>query len=164
MPAHFARRLALPPEVEAQGIALRGETDADLPFLERLYVSVRWEELAATTWPEPAKLVFLRDQLRLQRLHYATYYVETDYGIVAAHGTPIGRLYLDRGPTELRIVDIALVPEWRHRGIGTALLRAVCAEAAADGTIVSIHVEQFNPAQRLYRRLGFREVATDGPY
>ncbi|HEX6939117.1 MAG TPA: GNAT family N-acetyltransferase, partial [Longimicrobiales bacterium] len=60
--------------------------------------------------------------------------------------------------------DIALLPEHRGRGIGTALLEALIAEADAAGKPVSIHVEQYNPARRLYARLGFREVEDLGVY
>jgi predicted GNAT family acetyltransferase len=61
-------------------------------------------------------------------------------------------------------VDIALVPEFRNAGIGTALLRDLLAEGAAAGKRVSIHVERFNPALRLYARLGFRQVEDKGVY
>ena len=64
----------------------------------------------------------------------------------------------------MRIVDIALLPECRNRGVGTALLQAAMNEAAAAGKTVSIHVEKFNPAQRLYRRLDFHEISESGPY
>jgi ribosomal protein S18 acetylase RimI-like enzyme len=71
-------------------------------------------------------------------------------------GEPARRLYLHRGDTEIRIVDIALLPEHRGKGVGTTLLRDVIAE----GKRVTIHVERMNPALRLYERLGF-EVAED---
>jgi ribosomal protein S18 acetylase RimI-like enzyme len=77
---------------------------------------------------------------------------------------PAGRLYLDRQADTLLIVDIALLPEWCGRGIGTALLEAMFAEARLSGKGVTISVEKFNPAQRLYRRLGFREYAEDDVY
>ena len=64
----------------------------------------------------------------------------------------------------LRIMDVALLPEHRNRGVGTALLRNLQAEGAAAGKHVSIHVERFNPALRLYERLGFRPVADRGVY
>ena len=37
-------------------------------------------------------------------------------------------------------------------------------EAAACGKDVSIHVEKFNPAMRLYRRLGFTTEEDKGVY
>jgi predicted GNAT family acetyltransferase len=44
------------------------------------------------------------------------------------------------------------------------LMRNVLAAAAAEGQAVSIHVEIFNPAMRLYERLGFRQIDTYGVY
>jgi predicted GNAT family acetyltransferase len=63
---------------------------------------------------------------------------------------------------EIRIVDIALMPAHRSGGIGTMLLRRVFAEGDAAGKPVSIHVEVFNPARRLYERLGFVEKGAHG--
>jgi ribosomal protein S18 acetylase RimI-like enzyme len=158
-------RLAMPAALAEQGFALRPETEADVPFLRRLYVSTRWEELAPIIdWTEAQKVAFLESQFALQRHHYRKYYAETDWGILEQGGQPAGRLYVDRQNTVLLVVDVSLLPEWRGRGIGTALMHAVCAEAAAVGKAVSIAVEKYNPAQRLYRRLGFREVSDEGIY
>jgi ribosomal protein S18 acetylase RimI-like enzyme len=155
----------MPPALAAQGFALRPETEADVPFLRRLYVSTRWEELAPLVdWTEAQKVAFLESQFAAQRHHYLAYYASAAFDVLEAAGTPAGRLYLDRQPDELLIVDISLLPEWRGRCIGTALIRAVFAEAGAAGKGVTISVEKFNPAQRLYRRLGFREYAEDNVY
>ena len=59
-------------------------------------------------------------------------------------------------------VSVGVLPEHRGRGIGTALLRELAAAAEADGLPgLSLSVERDNPAVRLYRRLGFVEVAGD---
>jgi ribosomal protein S18 acetylase RimI-like enzyme len=79
-------------------------------------------------------------------------------------GEAIGRLYLAEWGSEIRIVDISLVPENRGRGLGEALLRDVQADAASRGKAVSIHVEKFNPARRLYDRLGFAVIEDKGIY
>jgi hypothetical protein len=65
-----------------------------------------------------------------------------------------GRSTSPAGPAS-RIVDIALLPQYCNRGIGTTLLRDLQSEAAAAGKPLRIHVERFNPALRLYQRLGF---------
>ncbi|OIQ94783.1 mycothiol acetyltransferase [mine drainage metagenome] len=161
---NFTRCLALPEPMTSSGIGLRAETDDDRDFVERLYLTVRWEELAQVDWPETAKTAFLKDQFLHQRHHYLTHYHDTDFGIVTWGGAPVGRLYLYRGRVDCRIVDISLLPEARGQGLGTALLGAVFAESAAAGRTVSIHVEIFNPAQRLYERLGFQDVTVRGPY
>lgn len=157
--------LALPAALVEQDFALRSETEADVPFLRRLYVSTRWDELAPLIdWTEAQKLAFLENQFALQRHHYRTYYSQTDWGVLEHSGVPAGRLYVDRQSDLLLVVDVSLLPEWRGRGIGTALMQAVCAEAAAAGKAVSVAVEKYNRAQRLYRRLGFREVSDEGIY
>lgn len=154
----------LPASLAAQGLSLRQEVPADHAFLERLYVSVRWAELAATDWPEDAKLGFLRQQFSLQVRHYAAHYGGTDFGILEAHGEPVGRWYVYRSPPDIRVVDVSLLPQWRSRGIATAMFDHLFAEARATERTVSIHVEKFNPAQNLYRRLGFCESGESGPY
>jgi ribosomal protein S18 acetylase RimI-like enzyme len=149
----------------AQGFKLRLETEADLPFLRCLYVSTRWQELAPIIdWTEAQKVAFLESQFALQRQHYRTYYPLTEFAVLEKDGAPAGRLYVDRQATRLHVIDIALLPEWRGHGTGTALMHAVCAEARASAKKVSLAVEKFNPAQRLYQRLGFREVADEGVY
>jgi GNAT superfamily N-acetyltransferase len=156
-------KLAMPTALAAQGIALRPETEADIPFLRRLYISTRWEELAPVVdWTEAQKIAFLESQFGFQRHHYRTYFPATDFAILEKNGVPMGRLYVDRQETMLNVIDISLLPEWRGQGTGTTLMQAVCAEARAAGKRVSICVEKFNPAQTLYRRLGFREVADEG--
>ena len=75
------------------------------------------------------------------------------------NGVPMGRLYLERRATTLLVIDIALLPQWRGRGLGTALLEWVCAQARVAGKSVTVAVEKNNRGQTLYRRLGFREIA-----
>jgi ribosomal protein S18 acetylase RimI-like enzyme len=159
------RRLAMPVALAEQGFALRPETEADLPFLFQLYASTRWDELAPLTeWSEAQKIGFLESQFGAQRHHYLIHYANAAFDVLEERGVPAGRLYVDRQDRTLLIVDIALLPQWRSRGIGTALIEALFAEARLVGKEVSISVEKFNPAQRLYRRLGFRPYAEDNIY
>jgi GNAT superfamily N-acetyltransferase len=148
----------------AAGLTLRPMTDADLPFLARLYASTRTEELAAVDWPETQKAVFLQMQFDAQHAHYRRHYHGTDWLVILRDGAPIGRLYLARWTREHRIVDIALLPAHRRAGLGTALLRDLLDEAAAAGKDVTIHVEKFNPARTLYARLGFVPAGEEGVY
>ena len=58
---------------------------------------------------------------------------------------------------------VAVVAAARRRGIGAQLLREVIARAARQGfERVSLSVNFDNPSARVYRRLGFREAASDG--
>ncbi len=89
---------------------------------------------------------------------------KTDLLLILRDAVPVGRLYVARWQDEIRIVDIALLPPSRHAGIGTAILRDLLAEAAVAHKPVRIHVEKFNPALRLYERLGFAPIADKGVY
>jgi ribosomal protein S18 acetylase RimI-like enzyme len=146
------------------GLAFRPITDADLPFLARVYASTRAEELAVTPLTEAQKAEFLDAQFRLQHAHYQKYYPQADWLVTARAGEDIGRLYIERWPSQHRIIDIAFLPEHRGKGAGEALLRDLMDEAAACGKDVSIHVEKYNPAMRLYRRLGFAVEEDKGVY
>ena len=146
------------------GVSLRPEGPEDRGFLETLFVAVRWHEFDAAGWPDEFRRQFLADQFALQSRHYAQHYVGAEFSIVERKGEPIGRLYVFDGADKIRIVDISLLPEIRGKGLGTILLKAVLARGAVAQKAVTIHVEQFNPARRLYRRLGFTEGSSDGPY
>jgi ribosomal protein S18 acetylase RimI-like enzyme len=84
--------------------------------------------------------------------------------VVVVDGEPAGRLLVDRWDREIRIVDISLLPAFRGRGIGSALLQELMAEAAESERSLSIHVERNNPALRLYERLGFEPAGDEGVY
>jgi ribosomal protein S18 acetylase RimI-like enzyme len=155
--------LVLPAALADRGFVLRPETETDIPFLRRLYASTRWEELAVVTdWNDAQKLAFLDSQFSFQRHHYRTYYPTASWGVLEDHGVLAGRLYVHREPTTLLVIDIALLPDWRGRGIGTALMQWTCAQARAAGKSVTVSVEKYNRAQTLYRRLGFRDISDEG--
>ncbi len=150
--------------MSAPPLSLRPAGPADAEFLYRVYASTRLEELAPTGWPREQIEAFLRMQFRAQDTHYRSYFPDAAFDVIVCAGEPAGRLTVDRRPAEIRVVDIALLPEFRGRGAGSALLRALLAEAAAAGVPVRIHVEANNPARRLYDRLGFVQTDTTGVY
>ena len=115
-------------------------------------------------WDDAQKEIFLRAQFDAQDAWYREAYAQASFDVIFADGEPAGRLYVHRGPSEIRIVDIALVPEHRGGGIGTLLLEELAAEADAAGKSLTIHVERMNPALRLYERLGFSLAEDKGVY
>jgi RimJ/RimL family protein N-acetyltransferase len=145
-------------------VQLRPETSADQDFLFRLYSSTREEEMRWTGWSATEQHAFLAMQFRAQTAHYRAHYEGAAYQIIEVDGQPAGRLYLYETRREIRIMDISLLPQWRGRGAGTELLNAVLIDAQRRSLTVSIHVECFNPARRLYERLGFRPVEDKGVY
>lgn len=135
--------------------SLRPATDEDRPFLERVYAESRADELGATDWTDAEITVFCQDQFRAQDQHYRLHYPQCEYLVIESAGRPVGRLYVDRRPAEIRIVDIALLVSERGKGLGGSLMESILAEGQQAGLPVRIHVERTNPARRLYDRLGF---------
>lgn len=161
---HAPPAFDLPAALLSQGYCLRAETDADIAFLMRLYAATRADELAQAPWTDEQKQTFLTSQFRAQRQHYRSAIDGCVFDVIEHRGVPVGRLYLDARQTQLHIVDIALLPEWRGKGVGGAILNALKAAGEASGKGVGIFVEKFNPALRLYRRLGFTEISDHGVY
>ena len=138
--------------------------DKDMEFLYQVYASTREEELAQVNWDAAQKEEFLRMQFKAQHQHYQRYYAEAQYSIIIVDRVPAGRLYLDRRKDEIRIIDIALLPAYRGQGLGTSILEDIQAEGRKNGLPVRIHVEQFNPAMKLYAKLGFKKICDVGVY
>jgi ribosomal protein S18 acetylase RimI-like enzyme len=143
---------------------LRPAEPADRPFLFEVYAGTRWDELAVLPWTDEQKRAFLAGQFEAQDTYYREHYVGASYDVIEVEGRPVGRLYVARWEHEIRIMEIALLPEHRGHGVATSLLRELLEEGERSGKSVSIHVERHNPALRLYERLGFRAVGEHGVY
>jgi ribosomal protein S18 acetylase RimI-like enzyme len=135
-----------------------------MEFLLALYGTTREEELKQVDWTPEQKAAFVRHQFEAQHRHWQENYTATRWELIVCDGEPIGRLYVARWPEDIRIVNITLVPDRRGTGIGTRLIRDLFVEGDATGRKVSIHVEMYNPARRLYERLGFVQAGEHGVY
>ena len=143
---------------------LRVATPGDDLFLRSVYASTRAEELSVVPWNDEQKRAFTDQQFTAQDAYYREHYPTAQFLVIEAGDGPAGRLYVDRWTREIRIMDIALLPEHRGAGIGTHLIRELQAEAQGAGLSLTIHVEKFNPALRWYERLGFRIAEDKGVY
>ena len=148
----------------AGSVGLRPVIEEDREFLFYVYAATRSEEMKLVDWDDSKKDEFLRMQFEAQDRYYRDNYTSASYWVVLFDNSSCGRLYIDRWDTEIRIMDIALLPDFRNRGIGSSLLRRIMEEGLRLGLPVTIHVEQFNPALRLYQRLGFSPVGENGIY
>ena len=149
--------------IERPGTALRPVTAQDQPFLLSLYASTREAELQLTDWTDAQKQQFVRMQFEAQQRAYFGY-ADAEFFLILQDGAPAGRIYLQHRHDAILVIDVSLLPAHCGQGIGSAVLAAVFGQAAAAGKRVQIHVERFNPAQRLYQRLGFRLVEDKGVY
>lgn len=140
-------------------ITLRPVGPEDEPFLFDLYAATREQELALTDWTPAEREMFLRHQFDAQRTHYAAAYPRAAHSVILADGEPAGRVWVERNDEEIRILDMALLPSQRGRGLGSELIRRHMREAEAAGLPLRHSVERNNVrAIQLYARLGFAVV------
>jgi GNAT superfamily N-acetyltransferase len=160
VPASFREAAA----TSLRDVVLRDERDDDVAFLEALYASTRADELAAVPWDGAQKQGFLAHQFALQREQYRQHYGGAEWLLIERDGERCGRLYAKRSSGEVRLMDIALLPTLRGSGLGTRITRTLLDWADALALPVTLHVEPFNPAYRMYRRFGFAWQRSTGVY
>ena len=146
----------------AHALTLRDATPSDRPFLLALYTSTRADEFAQLGWPVEMERAFMRLQFEAQRGDYERRHPSACCQVVELRGRPVGRLWVAREARRLTVLDISLLAELRGRGIGTECLRRVQRRAVSAGLDIALQVVHGNPAQRLYERLGFRNVGDAG--
>ena len=146
-----------------QSVTVRPATPDDEAFLFQLFATTR-PELSLLNLEESQKLALIKMQFDAQRQQYDACYPQAEGGIILSGGQAVGRLLVDRSEREIILIDIALLPEHRNRGIGTGLIRKLLGDAASAGKAVRLHVLKSNPALRLYERLGFYRVEGQSMY
>jgi len=129
-----------------------------------VYANTREEEMKLWGWSVQQQEVFLRMQFDVRRRSYITAYPSAEESIIIHADLPVGSMMISRSSAEIRLVDIAVVSEYRNRGIGTGLIGALTKEAARSTTVLRLSVLQGNPAIHLYERLGFVVTGRDSMY
>lgn len=137
-------------------IKLRPVSDHDEAFLRDVYASSRDAEVAAFGWDEVQRAAFLAMQFSIQQRAYAMQYPLARTSVILCDHVPAGRMIVERLDGEISLTDIAVLPDFRGRGIASALIRELQAEAAAAAKPVTLHVDRGNTAAfKLYEKLGF---------
>lgn len=132
-----------------------------LSLLSEIYASTRMQELMQTGWTDEQKKLFTDHQFQAQHDYYQKVYPDAAYNVIIQGDKVIGRLYVNLNhPSDIRIIDIALLPDYRNQSVGSAIFKDLQQHCRTVGKVLSIHVEQFNPAKALYERLGFIHAET----
>lgn len=146
-------------------VALRPVTDADQEFLIGVYAGSRAAELAQADWDDSQKDAFIRWQYEMQKQEYDARYPDARYDVILVDGVPAGRIWVGEDDTQIRLLDIAIKPEFQNRGVGTYLLRQLIDEAARSKKALRHMVFVLNEnASRFYERLGFKTIEDVGGY
>jgi GNAT superfamily N-acetyltransferase len=146
-------------------LSLRPVTPEDREFLITVYDSTRAAELAQAEWAPGQKQAFVEWQFDLQRQEYDQRFPDAQYNLILIDGEPAGRIWIGQDAEQIRLLDIALLPEFQNRGAGTALLHWLIDDARASGKALRHMVFVLNnDADRFYERLGFRIIEDLGAY
>lgn len=145
-------------------ITLRPETPDDETFLRDLMIAQRWAEFAPLPLADDMKVALLAQQFTAKRRHYAQHYPTAWRAIITRAEQSIGRVELDQQRDRIWIIDIGLHPDQCGQGLGSIVMNAILATAASAGQGVGLSVALGNPAENLYRRLGFHGISNDGAY
>lgn len=139
-------------------VVVRPVEASDEAFLRVLYTSTR-DDVATAPLSGEEKTAFLDMQYRAQRADYESRFPQSVHSVIEHDGVPVGRIWIDRRPDEIRLLDVALLPDVRNRGIGARLLRGLIDEAQRAGVALRHSVYKANTgALRFYERLGFDVV------
>jgi len=150
---------------QTPAVGTRPVAPEDDEFLFAVYASTRAEELAPVPWTDEQKRAFLRMQFDAQRGEYFQRFPDADYRVILVGGRPAGRLWVARTGEQIRLLDIALLAEFRGRGVGARLVGQLSDEAARARLPLRHMVFQLNEAaMRFYERLGFTRLELHGAY
>ena len=147
-------------DVHQRNLSSRAATERDDCFLQELFASTQPQEMAFFGADEDQKRAFVSLQFSILPRSYPN----AEHKIILADNVPIGRIIIDRQSDELRLVDIALLPDYRNGGIGAVLVQQLLDEGRERQLPVRLHVFKYGDAVRFYERLGFKLIEDDGSY
>lgn len=143
-------------------ITIRKAENDDVPFFEKLYIATRRDEFASLGWDENQLEMLLKMQFNAQTQGYRMQFPDLENFVIEADGKAVGRLITNR---EVRLIDIAVLPESRNLGIGSFVLNHLIEQAEDEKKAVILQVLKTNVAAfRLYQRFGFQTIGEDDLY
>src|ERR1041384_2297405 len=146
-------------------LLLKKVSSADEEFLLSVYASTRADELDQVEWQPGQREAFLKWQLAMQREQYEARFPDAEYKLIQVDGRPAGRVWVGENDDEIRLLDIALLPEFQNRGVGTLLLQELIERARLAHKPLRHMVFMLNSsAHRFYERLGFEMIEDLGAY
>lgn len=140
-------------------ITLRPQRPDDSIFLYALFRSHAVDGLASAPLDDAAREALIRMQFLAQAAGYQAQHPDARFDIIQQGDAPIGRLVVDSSGDVAWIVDIALMPNHRGQGIGTALLTRMMAQMKVPpGPVRSMVMFNNVRSLRMMTRVGFVEV------
>jgi ribosomal protein S18 acetylase RimI-like enzyme len=133
----------------------------DNPFLEALYTDVHGPEFASLALPTPALAQLIALKFKAERMAFAAQFPDADHNIIWVGRHRIGHILFNETPTEIRLIDTALLALFRNAGIGTSIIEQLQNYAAECALPLRLSIHPQNPATRLFHRLGFANIGDE---
>jgi ribosomal protein S18 acetylase RimI-like enzyme len=148
------------PGVGAPPVSLRRAESSDEVVLQAIFMESHGAAFEMMGLEPAALSALIGMQLRGRQAQYQTHPGAAEYLICRGAGptvVPVGSCWLSDSPERLRVLDIAVLAEYRRSGIARAVLTELCGRAAVADKPIRLSVWHDNhPARALYRALGFR--------
>jgi GNAT superfamily N-acetyltransferase len=143
-------------------VTLRPVCPEDEIFLQEVYGCTREQEMALVPWDETQKDAFIKMQFAAQQRDYSSRFPEARHSIIVVDDVSVGRLYVAEIEDAIKILDITVLPSHRSRGVGSFLIKELCAAATAARKPLRIYVDGFSPSLRFFERAGFSRIGESG--
>ena len=143
-------------------LTLRPVAPDDETFLFELYQHAHSQELPIEHLDANQREMIFKMQFLAQQQTYSAQYPGAEDKIILLDGQRVGRVLVERRESEIQGIDLAVLPEFQNKGIGSIIVRDLMAEAGATGRPFRISVVKANRAGELYKRLGLRITGESG--
>lgn len=144
--------------------ALVSITESDEEFLTELYASTRAAEMAIVPWESEQKRAFLKMQFEAQDRYYRDRYPNASFEIIKLNDHRVGRLYHAELADEIRIIDLAFLPEQFDNKVFIELVERILQKGERAGKPVQIYLEASDPTIEIFVNLGFQKIDQHGIY
>ncbi len=146
------------------GLHIRPSMASDKTFLAELFKSTRQDLHFIDAEADYIEMV-KEQQHQAQTMGYENSFPNAMYLIIEYHHEKVGRIVIDFGSTEIRIVDLAFIEKARNKGLGKGVLQSMimCAQQVRAPLALSVMSANMG-AKQLYASLGFVPVDIQPPY
>lgn len=123
---------------------LRQATDKDKDILNRIHAE-NMRGYVEKVYPWDSNL-------------FSNSFIPEEYQIVATNQNLIGFIKVVVSETDIYLAEIQIAKPYQKKGVGTSLIQSVINQATLQNKRLWLKVIKNNPAQNLYRKLGFISV------
>ena len=81
------------------------------------------------------------------------------FEVIAHEGVPCGYTCIEDREEDIHVRELALLPDFQAKGIGTSIVQATVERAAERNVPIRLAALRKNRAIDMYRRLGFQETS-----